>query len=152
MRRPDFRGRIRAANKASAHGATTASDTMNIMFREFAAQWLDRVKRDCSLTYYVKGRECIALANEYIGGYKLREITPAVIQNFYDKLDAMKKKISKVYSEARISLRVGKVRLQLYEVAIRSEHTDLYACQRFRGKSRKQNLKRRPCRTDRRSV
>lgn len=49
------------------------------------------------MTYYVKGRDCIALANKYIGGYKLREITPAVIQNFYDKLDAMKKKISKVF-------------------------------------------------------
>ena len=49
------------------------------------------------MTYYVKGRDYIALANEYIGGYKLREITPAVIQNFYDKLDAMKKKTYKVF-------------------------------------------------------
>ena len=49
------------------------------------------------MTYYVNGRDCIAIANEYIGGYRLREIAPAVIQNFYDKLDAMKKKISKVF-------------------------------------------------------
>ena len=83
--------------RATVNGAAAAFDTPNITFREFAAQWLEKVKRDCSLTYYVKGRDCIALANKYIGGYKLREITPAVIQNFYDKLDAMKKKISKVF-------------------------------------------------------
>ena len=83
--------------RATVSGATATTDTPNITFREFAEQWLERVKRDCSLTYYVKGRDCIDLANEYIGNYKLREITPAVIQNFYDKLDAMKKKTSKVF-------------------------------------------------------
>lgn len=83
--------------KATVNGATATGDTPNITFREFAAQWLEKTKRDCSLNYYVKARDSISLANEYIGGYKLREITPAVIQNFYDKLDAMKKKTSKVF-------------------------------------------------------
>lgn len=78
--------------RATVNGATATIDTPNITFSEFASQWLEKIKRDCSLSYYVKGRDCIALANEYIGGY-----TPAVIQNFYDKLDAMKKKISKVF-------------------------------------------------------
>ena len=78
--------------KATVNGATATVDTPNITFREFAAQWLEKIKRDCSLSYYVKARDSISLANEYIGGYKLRELTPAVIQNFYDKLDAMKKK------------------------------------------------------------
>lgn len=85
--------------RATVNGAAATFDTPNITFREFAAQWLEKVKRDCSLIYYVKERDYIALANKYIGGYKLREITPAVIQNFYDKLDAMKKKISKVFSK-----------------------------------------------------
>ena len=83
--------------KATVNGATATVDTPNITFREFAAQWLEKIKRDCSLNYYVKARDSIALANEYIGGYKLRELTPAIIQNFYDKLDAMKKKISRVF-------------------------------------------------------
>ena len=83
--------------KATMNGATATVDTPNITFREFAAQWLEKIKRDCSLNYYVKARDSIALANEYIGGYKLRELTPAIIQNFYDKLDAMKKKILKVF-------------------------------------------------------
>lgn len=83
--------------KATANGATATVDTPNITFREFAAQWLEKIKRDCSLSYYVKARDSISLANEYIGGYKLRELTPAIIQNFYDKLDAMKKKILKVF-------------------------------------------------------
>lgn len=83
--------------KATVNGATATVDTPNITFREFAAQWLEKIKRDCSLNYYVKACDSITLANEYIGGYKLREITPAIIQNFYDKLDAMKKKTSKVF-------------------------------------------------------
>ena len=83
--------------KATVNGATSTTDTPNITFREFAAQWLAKVERDCSKAYYVKGKEAIAIANKFIGGYKLREITPAIIQNFYDKLDAMKKKISKVF-------------------------------------------------------
>ena len=68
----DFERQIRE----TVNGATATFDTPNITFREFATQWLEKVKRDCSLTYYVKGRDCIALANEYIGGYKLGEITP----------------------------------------------------------------------------
>ena len=83
--------------RQTVNGATATVDTPNITFREFAAQWLEKIKRDCSLNYYVKARDSIALANEYIGGYKLRELTPAIIQNFYDKLDAMKKKISRVF-------------------------------------------------------
>lgn len=83
--------------KATVNGATATVDTPNITFREFAAQWLARVERDYSKAYYVKGKEAIVVANKYIGGYKLRELTPAIIQNFYDKLDAMKKKISKVF-------------------------------------------------------
>lgn len=83
--------------KATVNGATATVDTPNITFREFAAQWLEKIKRDCFLSYYVKARDSISLANEYIGGYKLRELTPAIIQNFYDKLDAMKKKILKVF-------------------------------------------------------
>ena len=86
--------------KATVNGATSTTDTPNITFREFAAQWLAKVERDCSKTYYVKARDSISLANEYIGGYKLRELTPAVIQNFYDKLDAMKKKTSKVFPKS----------------------------------------------------
>ena len=78
--------------KATVNGVTSTTDTTNISFREFAAQWLVKVDRDCSKAYYVKGKEAIAIANKFIGRYKLREITPAIIQNFYDKLDAIKRK------------------------------------------------------------
>ena len=110
--------------KATVNGATSTTDTPNITFREFAAQWLAKVERDCSKTYYVKARDSISLANEYIGGYKLRELTPAIIQNFYDKLDAMKKKTSKVFPKPdfravleKHSLNYMKLR---YEVNIQS--------------------------------
>ncbi len=83
--------------RATVSGSTATSDTPNITFKEYAAQWLEKIKRDCSLSYYVNAGKSIQLANEYIGGYKLRELTPVIIQNFYDKLDAMKKRTSKVF-------------------------------------------------------
>ncbi len=45
------------------------------------------------------------LANKYIGGYNLREITPAIMQNFYDKLDDYEKENVEGFSETRFSLR-----------------------------------------------
>ena len=77
---------------ATVNGSTATSDTPNITFKKYAVQWLEKCKRENSLHYYVKSRDAISLANEYIGGYKLRELTSAIIQNFYDKLDAMKKR------------------------------------------------------------
>lgn len=110
--------------KATVNGAISTIDTPNMTFKEFALQWLARVERDCSKTYYVKGRDCIALANEYIGRYKLREITPAIIQNFYDKLDAMKKKTSKVFPKPEFRLILEKYGFNYmklrYEVNIQS--------------------------------
>ena len=83
--------------RATANGAMAVGDTPNITFKEFAAEWLAKVKQECSLNYYVKGKDSIAIANKYIGGYKLREITPSIIQSFYDKLDARKKTVVKVF-------------------------------------------------------
>lgn len=82
--------------RETVSGATATLNNPNITFKDFAADWLEKTKRDCSLTYYVKAKDCIAVANDYIGNYKLREITPAIIQSFYDKLDAMKKRTSRV--------------------------------------------------------
>lgn len=39
------------------------------------------------------------MANEYIGGYKLKELTPVAIQNCYDMLDKKQKVITTVTSK-----------------------------------------------------
>jgi|GEM_PF-412486 len=81
--------------KESVSGSTVA-ENHNITFREFSAGWLEKVKRDSSLSYYVRCSKAIELVNQYIGGYKVKDITPAVIQNFYDKLDKLQKTTSRV--------------------------------------------------------
>ena len=81
--------------KESVSGATV-TENHNITFREFAAGWLEKVKRDYSLNYYVKCKDSIELSNKYIGGHKMRDITPAIIQSFYDKLDQLQKTTSRV--------------------------------------------------------
>ncbi len=82
--------------KDTVSGSLASAENPNITFREFCSKWLDKTKRDCSLTYFVNSSKIVEEVNEYIGGYKLRDITPAVIQNLYDKLDKLQKTTSRV--------------------------------------------------------
>ncbi len=59
----------------------------NITVGQMADKWLERVHKDFSIAYYERGIKTIEWIKRYIGGYKIREVTPYVIQNFYDKLD-----------------------------------------------------------------
>lgn len=83
--------------KASMNGGVITNDSPKISFREYAKKWLERVKSENSLNYYTRCKDSIELSNEYIGGYKICELTPAIIQGFYDKLDKLKKKKSNVF-------------------------------------------------------
>lgn len=47
-------------------------------------------------SYYVNCESAIELTNKHIGGYKLKELTPNTIQQYYDKLDRMKKIVTVV--------------------------------------------------------
>lgn len=82
--------------KDALKNSAVTGGSPNTTFREFAAKWLDKTERDCSLNYFVKSRDAIELSNSYIGGYKLRDLTPAVIQSFYDKLDKMQKTTARI--------------------------------------------------------
>lgn len=83
----------------SISGCAIAADTPNITFRAFADKWLEKTEREHSLIYYVKAQKQLTLAYKYIGGYKLRELTPAIIQNFYDKLDTLQKVSNQVFAK-----------------------------------------------------
>ncbi|MFA5676673.1 MAG: site-specific integrase [Christensenellales bacterium] len=75
----------------------SVADNPNITFREFSLQYLERIKREFSLAYYAHCRSSIGEVNKLIGGYKVRELTPAIIQNCFDKPDKLEKKVTKVY-------------------------------------------------------
>ncbi len=65
----------------------------NITVGQMADKWLERVHKDFSIAYYERGIKTVEWIKRYIGGYKIREVTPYVIQNFYDKLDREKRVI-----------------------------------------------------------
>lgn len=60
----------------------------NVTVAEMADKWLERVQHDFSVGYYEIGVGAVAWMNRYIGGYKIREVTPYIIQDFFDKLDS----------------------------------------------------------------
>ena len=49
--------------------------------------WLERRKEELSVSYYVNCQSAITEIAASIGGYKLRELNPTIIQRFYDDLD-----------------------------------------------------------------
>ena len=63
----------------------------DITFAGCAEKWLERIKTDFSLGYYEMNLAIVEWADRYLGNYKMREITPFMIQTFYDKLDAEKR-------------------------------------------------------------
>ena len=59
----------------------------NIKVADYAKLWLERIHKDFSLNYYemsIKSVEWICL---YLGTYKVIDVTPNIIQFFYDELD-----------------------------------------------------------------
>ena len=74
----------------------------NIKFNRCAALWLERVKRDFSLGYYEMNIKVVEKINRYLGQYKMREITPFIIQSFYDRIDEEKRVITSVCANANL--------------------------------------------------
>lgn len=77
--------------KNSVNSLFAKAENFDITFKEFAEQWLEKTKRDHSLSYYVNCKEIVDEVSMSIGGYKMREITPAILQSYYDLLDSKKK-------------------------------------------------------------
>lgn len=59
----------------------------NNKFCDYAQIWLERVRKDFSLSYYEMSINSVNWICRYIGGYKVKEVTPFILQNFYDSLD-----------------------------------------------------------------
>ena len=72
-------------------GFSAGYDPTSITFREAGELWLEKVKKDNAPTYYVKVKDHLEYINENIGGYKLKEITPGLLQNFFNAIDKRRK-------------------------------------------------------------
>ncbi len=70
-----------------------AVNNYNITFYEYSLLWLEKIERECSLVHYTRSKQIVEELKEFIGGYKIRELTPLIIQRFYDSLDERKRKV-----------------------------------------------------------
>lgn len=99
--------------------ANAADD--RITFKEFAEFWLEKCKTENSASYYANSIRAIKLACQYIGGYKLADLTPRIIQNFYDKIDKLKmEKVTIAPKVDKIRDRMEKLDLYYSDVAIKT--------------------------------
>ena len=72
-------------------GSMAGASDMGLTLKQYCEKWLVKRKGDLALSTYVHYIEALKFVNEYIGGVKLSKLTPFIIQNFYDKLDSLKK-------------------------------------------------------------
>ena len=84
----------------------TSSDAQGIspdtLVSEYAHWWLERRKDEISASYYMNCTVAIKDIVENIGGYKLRELNPTIIQRFYDKLDKKEKTVTTVTAKPEL--------------------------------------------------
>ena len=84
----------------------TSSDAQGIspdtLLSEYAQWWLERRKDEISASYYMNCSVALKDIIENIGGYKLRELNPTIIQRFYDKLDKKEKTVTTVTAKPEL--------------------------------------------------
>lgn len=59
----------------------------NIKVADYAKLWLERIRKDYSLNYYEMSIKSVEWICSYLGRYKVTDVTPNIIQSFYDELD-----------------------------------------------------------------
>lgn len=65
----------------------------DMLVKDYANWWLERRKSEISASYYSNCKSSIEIINEGIGGFKLRELNPIIIQQFYDQIDQKQKEV-----------------------------------------------------------
>ncbi len=60
----------------------------HITFEEFANEWLKNlmVRNGEAYSYFVRAKASLKILNDYFGRYQLRQISPSLVQRFYDFL------------------------------------------------------------------
>lgn len=59
----------------------------NIKVADYAKIWLECIHKDFSLNYYEICKKSVDWICRYLGGYRVTEVTPYIIQTFFDELD-----------------------------------------------------------------
>ena len=88
-----YEEQIRAAALSSTGERFMSAESTLV---EYAEWWLERRKDEISATYYVNARTAIDDIEKGIGGYKLRELSPTIIQHYYDAVDERERTVTTV--------------------------------------------------------
>ena len=99
----EYENAIKALETASGEPTQSAETT----FSDYALWWLKRRKNEVAVSYFVNCESAIELTNKHIGGYKLKELTPNIIQQYYDKLDRMGKTVTVVTAKPALRERMN---------------------------------------------
>ena len=63
----------------------------NVTFSDFFKYWIDIKRKTCSISYIFKCESVYEEEKEYIGNVKIRNITPSMLQNMFEKIESKKK-------------------------------------------------------------
>ncbi|MEG2116963.1 MAG: tyrosine-type recombinase/integrase [Clostridia bacterium] len=92
-------------------GSSSEIENPNTTFKEYAEKWLERAKPNISVNYYANSLTSIEASCQYIGGYKLKDLNPRIIQNFYDKLDKLEKVTYRIVAKDSLRTVITKKKL-----------------------------------------
>lgn len=85
----EYENTVKMTETASGQPTQSPDST----FSQYAVWWLKRRKDEIAASYYVNCESSIEITTKYIGGYKLKELNPNIIQQYYDKLDRAEKTV-----------------------------------------------------------
>lgn len=78
-----------------------------------------------SITYYENSIDLLKEINQEIGGYKVRELTPAIIQSYFNKLDSRTRKKIQVFPKSNFKETLKKYG---YTFTILRNHYNIQSC------------------------
>lgn len=130
-----FADKFERETKITITGSESGIRDLNITLSEYCDKYVERRQSDLSLNTVNHYKLSIKLIKEYIGGIKLREITPCVIQNFYDKLDKLKKNIVYVKSKGNLEEIINNKGMTIKEIARMADLDDCTVTKAKQGKT-----------------
>ena len=79
-----------------------AINDMKTKFKSFAIKWINNAKEEKGITYYEEKVGIVNYLIEELGDYKLTDLKPSIIQDLFNKIDARKKVVTRVWAKENI--------------------------------------------------
>ena len=100
----EYENTVKMTETASGQPTQSPDST----FSQYAVWWLKRRKDEIAASYYVNCETAIEITSKVIGGYKLKELNPNIIQQYYDRLDRAEKTVTVVTAKPALREKMQK--------------------------------------------